>query len=181
LNQDRAIRTFFDEINFNHSEFMDFIVNNANKRDVIRLFCEGCGKSFEKVSCRYYQRFQCLLLEHDKIDRCEALPCHQLPCEHYDARNGRCSLRSSLMETFWNECRCDNIRNLYDTLNRHSESLKWRYKGYVDEKEDIDFVRLAEELKKAELDKPLLSQWINYVNTSVYFRNILGKRGLYQT
>lgn len=159
---------------------MDFLMSNTHKRDVIRLFCEGCEKRFRNVSCRYYQRFQCILLEHEKDGRCESLPSHQLPCEHYDAQNQQCSLRSSVMEIFWNECRCDNIRNLYDTSNRHSESLKRIYKGYVDEKEDVDFVRLAEELKKAELDKPLLSQWINYVSTSVYraFRKILDDRGL---
>ncbi|NJL58570.1 MAG: hypothetical protein HC887_01870 [Desulfobacteraceae bacterium] len=155
-------------------------MKNINKRDVIRLFCEGHEKRFKKVSCRYYQHFQCILLEHNKDGRCNALPCHQLPCEHYDAADKRCALRSSLMEIFWKECRYDNIRYLYDTSNRHSESLKRTYKGYIDDREDVDFVRLAEELKKAELDKPLLSKWINYVSASIYrsIRNILDKRGL---
>lgn len=139
-------------------------MNNTNKRDVIRLFCEGYEDRFKKVACKYYEHSRCILLGKE-TEKCKALSCHQLR-EHYDAKNDamkyRCLLRKPVMELFLKECRYDNFKLLDDTSKCHSASMIKTYNG-VDDLQDVVFVKLTEVLTNVELETPLLSVWIGYV------------------
>lgn len=72
------------------------------------------------------------------------------------------------MDEFWETCRCGPFEMLYEAVNRHIETFKWKY-WRLAINEDIDLQSMTDRLKKQGLKSDFhIVGWRRYMNKAVY-------------
>jgi hypothetical protein len=96
------------------------------KNNWITSLCGNTNKRFNGIPCKYYEhedKQECRLLKEQKTDE------------------------------FWKKCRCA-WDVFMETANKTNEKLQGQYKTLpVDDREDVDFGKIIEQLKKNPLTK----------------------------
>ena len=72
------------------------------------------------------------------------------PCEFYEHIHTECRLlREKEMHKFWEKCRSRPFEMMYESTKLHIQRFKRIYKELpIDDKEDIDFKKIAIRLRK---------------------------------